>query len=79
MRVSLMLSESDAKRIDALKKRLGVATRVDVVRIGLGLLERHTERALRMKTWERAVRLVAPTSGVALADFRRHGRLHRAD
>ena len=78
MGVPLMLQEADARRIEALKKRLGAATKVEVVRTALGLLERDTERVARVARWARAVKLVAPTSRRALADFRRYSRLHRA-
>jgi len=78
MGVPLMLQEADARRIESLKKRLGVATKVQVVRTALDLLERDTERAARVERWQRAVKLAAPASRRALADFRRHSRLHRA-
>ena len=78
MGVPLMLQEADARRIEALKKRLGAPSKVDVVRTALDLLEREAERRSRVVRWERAVKLVAPTSRRALADFRRHSRLYRA-
>ena len=78
MGVPLMLQEADARRIESLKVRLGAATKVEVVRTALDLLERDTERALRVKRWERAVGLAARSSRRALADFRPHSRLHRA-
>jgi hypothetical protein len=77
MGVPLMLQEADAKRIDALKQRLGAATKVEVVRTALGLLEREAERAARVERWERAVRAAAPSSQRVNAEFRRHSRLKR--
>jgi hypothetical protein len=73
-----MLQEADARRIESLKKRLGARSKVEVVRTALDLLERDAERTARVARWERAVRVAAPTSVRALADFRRHSRLHRA-
>ena len=78
MGVPLMLQEADAKRIEALKKRLGAATKVEVVRTALGLLERDAERTARAARWARAVKLAAPTSRDAIAAFRRHSRLNKA-
>lgn len=78
MGVPLMLQEADAKRIEALKKRLGAPTKVDVVRTALDLLERDTERAARVSRWERAVKVASASSRRVLADFRPHSRLNRA-
>ncbi|HLA90078.1 MAG TPA: hypothetical protein VJL28_06580 [Gemmatimonadaceae bacterium] len=78
MGVPLMLQEADARRIEALKKRIGARTKVEVVRTALDMLERDAERTARVVRWERAVRLAARTSRRALADFRVHSRLHRA-
>jgi len=78
MGVPLMLQEADAKRIEALKKRIGAATKVEVVRTALDLLERDVDRTARVARWERAVRVAAATSRRALAEFRRHSRIHRA-
>ena len=77
MGVPLMLQESDAKRIERLKQRLGARSKVEVVRTALDLLERDAERATRVTRWERAVKRAARTSARALADFRRHGPLNR--
>lgn len=77
MGVPLMLQEPDARRIEALKKRLGAATKVEVVRTALDLLERDTDRAARIARWERAVKLASPASRRALADFHGHSRLKR--
>ncbi|MSR19676.1 MAG: hypothetical protein EXR91_01665 [Gemmatimonadetes bacterium] len=77
MGVPLMLQEADARRIEALKKRLGARTKVAVVRTALDLLERNAERAERVSRWKRAVKVAAHTSAQSLTDFRRHSRLHR--
>lgn len=77
MGVPLMLQEADARRIDALKKRIGAATKVEVVRTALDLLERDADRAARVERWERAVKVASASSRRALADFRPHSRLKR--
>lgn len=79
MGVPLMLQEDDARRIESLKKRIGVRTKVDVVRAGLDMLERAAERTERIRRWERAVRLVGSESRRALRDFQSHSRLARVD
>ena len=73
----LMLQEADDRRIEALRKRLGTKTKVDVVRTALTLLERDAERADRVIRWQRAVRVATGESRRALRDFRPHSRLRR--
>lgn len=73
----LMLQEADDRRIEALRKRLGTRTKVDVVRTALRLLEQDAERAERVARWRRAVRVAAGESRRALRDFRPHSRLRR--
>lgn len=73
----LMIQEEDDRRIEQLKKRLGAPSKVAVVRAGLDLLERETERRKRVMRWKRAAQLAAPTSGQVNAEFRAFSRLHR--
>jgi len=73
----LMLREADDRRIEALRKRLGTKTKVDVVRTALRPLEQDAERAERVARWQRAVRVAAAESRKALRDYRPHSRLHR--
>ena len=71
----LMLREEDDRRIEALRKRLGTRTKVDVVRTALRLLELDAERAERVARWRRAVKVAGGESRRALRDFRAHSRL----
>ncbi len=73
----LMIQEADNRRIEDLKKRLRVRTKVDVVRAGLTLLEREAERRARIGRWRRAVRLAAATSRAVNAELRAPSRLRR--
>jgi hypothetical protein len=73
----LMIQEGDDSRIEQLKKRLGVRTKVDVVRAGLDLLEQEAERRGRIVRWRRAVRLARPTSRAVNAEFRSQARIKR--
>jgi hypothetical protein len=75
----LMLREEDAIRIDALQKRIGARTKIEVVRTALNLLERDAARAERVARWRRAATLVAGESRAAVRDFQRHSRLRRVD
>ncbi len=73
----LMLQEIDDRRIENLKKRVGLRTKVDVVRAGLDLLERDAERRMRVARWRRAARVVAASSREVNAEFRTNARWRR--
>jgi hypothetical protein len=73
----LMIQEEDEQRIDSLKRRLGIRSKVDVLRAGIELLEKEVERKERIRRWKRAVSLVAKTSREVNAEFRSHSRLKR--
>jgi hypothetical protein len=75
----LMLQEADAERIENLKQRLDVRTKIDVVRLGLDLLERDADRAERVARWRKAAKIAAPESRRVLRGFQRHSRLRRLD
>jgi hypothetical protein len=75
----LMLQEDDAERIEALKKRLGARTKIEVVRSALDLLEREAERAARVVRWRKAVEAAARESRAVLREFRPHSRMKRLE
>jgi hypothetical protein len=74
---ALMIQEADDRRIESLKRRLGIDRKVDVVRAGIDLLEQEAERRERIRRWTRAAALAAPTSRDVNAEFRAHSRLKR--
>lgn len=74
----LMIQEEDEKAIEDLKERTGARTKVDVVRAGLRLLEKETERRERIKLWQKAVALVSRSSAEVNKDFQRSSRLKRS-
>ncbi len=76
----LMIQPADEKAIEDLKVRTGARTKVDVVRAGLRLLERETERSERIKRWQKAVALalVSESSTEVNREFQRNSRLKRA-
>jgi len=73
----LMIQEEDERRIESLKRRLGIQRKVDVLRAGMNLLEKEAERQERVLRWKRAVSIAARTSREVNADFQRHSRLKR--
>jgi hypothetical protein len=73
----LMIQEDDDRRIERLKRRLGIATKIDVVRAGMTLLEQDARRRERLEQWKRAAARVATSSAGVNADFRAHSRLKR--
>jgi hypothetical protein len=73
----LMIQEEDERRIESLKRRLGIQHKVGVLRAGIDLLEREAERRERVRRWKRAAALVAPTSREVNAEFQAHSRLKR--
>jgi hypothetical protein len=75
----LMLQDADAERIEHLKQRLDVRTKIDVVRRALDLLERDADRTDRVARWRRAVKIAAPESARVSREFRRVSRLRRLD
>jgi hypothetical protein len=73
----LMIQEEDDRRIENLKRRLGIARKVDVLRAGMDLLEKEAERRERVRRWKRCAALVAKTSREVNAEFQPHSRLKR--
>jgi hypothetical protein len=73
----LMIQEEDERRIEKLKRRLGIARKVDVLRAGMDLLEKEAERRERVRRWKRSAALVARTSREVNAEFQPYSRLKR--
>jgi hypothetical protein len=73
----LMIQIEDEKRIDSLKEKLGARTKVEVVRAGLHLLERETERKDRVRQWKKAVSVVTDSSAEVNKGFQKYSRLKR--
>jgi hypothetical protein len=73
----LMIQEEDERRIERLKRRLGIERKVDVLRAGIDLLEKEADRRERIRRWKRAAALVAASSRQVNAEFRAHSRLKR--
>lgn len=75
----LMIQEWDDERIEALKEKTGAKTKVDVVRAGLDLLEKETERTARIRRWKQAAKLAAKSSQHTNLEFQKSSRLKKVD
>ena len=75
----LMLRDEDDKRIEHLKRRIHAKSKVDVVRLGLDLIERDADRRERIARWRHAAELVRDNSLDVARDFQRHSRFARGE
>lgn len=75
MGIPLMIQEEDNRRIDHLKKDLGIHKKIDVIRAALALLEKEAERVKRIKRWKHAAKLVAKSSHEVNKEFQAHSRI----
>ena len=73
----LMIQEEDDKRIEQLRKRLGIKTKVQVVREALRLLEKDALKLERIERWKKAAKAVSKSSKAVLSDFMTYSRLHK--
>ena len=73
-----MIQEADDQRIERLKLRLGIATKIDVVRAGMELLEQEASRRERIERWKRSASRAAASSARANAEFRAYSRITRS-
>lgn len=73
-----MIQEDDDRRIERLKRRLGIETKIDVVRAGMALLEQDALRRERLEQWKRAAARVASDSARVNAEFRARSVLKRS-
>ena len=73
-----MIQDADDQRIEALKERLGIPRKIDVVRAAMDLLEERADREERVARWRQAVARVSGESRRVNAEFRRHSRLKRS-
>jgi hypothetical protein len=73
----LMIQEEDERRIEILKRKLGIQRKVDVLRAGIDLLEKEAERRHRVKQWKKAAALVSKISRKVNAEYQSHSRMKR--
>ncbi len=75
----LMIQEDDDKRIEELRRKLGIKTKVQVLRQALGLLEKDAEKLERIQRWKRSAKVAAQSSKEVLADFMVPHRFRKND
>ncbi len=75
----LMIQKHDDDQIELLKKKLGMKTKIDVVRAGLSLLQADLDKAERQKAWKKAVDLVASSSRETNKEFQSHSPFKKGE
>ena len=65
----LMIQSKDNDKIEELKAKLGVKTKIEVFRLALVLLEEKLSKEARVKRWQSASRLVGNSSMDILKEF----------
>ena len=55
---TLTIQIEDDIKIEALKKKLGLKSKIDVVRSALRLLEAEANRTVRVSRWQKAAKIV---------------------
>lgn len=73
----LTIQDDDDRRIEELKIKTGVSTKIDVLRMALALLEREVERQAKIERWKRAAALVGAKDVEVNKDFQKSSRLKR--
>ncbi len=73
----LMIQEHDDEKIEDLKEKTGMKTKIDVVRSALNLLEAEVERRNRVKRWQKAVKVVGDSGLDVMSGFKRAGRFKK--
>jgi hypothetical protein len=65
----LMIQSKDNDKIEELKAKLGVKTKIEVFRLALVLLEEKLSKEARVKRWQSASRIVGNSSMDILKEF----------
>lgn len=73
----LTIQLEDDEKIELLKKKMGVKTKIDVVRAALDLLEMQVAREERVKRWRSAAKIVGATGLDVLQEFQVPGRFDK--
>ncbi len=73
----LMIQSQDNDKIEELKAKLGVKTKIEVLRSALVLLEEKLSKEARVKRWQRASRIVGNSSMDILKEFQTAQRFEK--
>lgn len=73
----LMIQSQDNDKIEELKAKLGVKTKIEVLRSALVLLEEKLSKEARVKRWQSASRIVGNSSMDILKEFQTAQRFEK--
>lgn len=73
----LMIQEQDNDKIEELKKKLGMKTKIEVLRTALVLLEEKLLKEARIKRWKKAAHVVGTSSMEILKEFQTKKRFEK--
>lgn len=73
----LMIQIEDNDKIEELKAKLGVKTKIEVLRSALILLEEKISKEARIKRWQKASKLVGNSSMEVLKEFQTKDRFKK--
>jgi hypothetical protein len=73
----LMIQIEDNDKIEELKSKLGVKTKIEVVRSALILLEEKISKEVRIKRWQKAAGIVGDASMRILKEFQSSKRFEK--
>lgn len=73
----LMIQEQDNDKIEELKEKLGMKTKIEVLRSALVLLEEKLSKEARIKRWKKASRIVGTASMEVLKEFQTEKRFKK--
>lgn len=70
----LMIQEKDNEKIEELKKKLGMKTKIEVLRTALVLLEEKLSKEARINRWKKASKIVGTSDMEVLKEFQTEKR-----
>jgi hypothetical protein len=73
----MMIQEVDFAKIELLKEKLGLDTKVQVLRRALDLLEAEVSKNARIERWKKAVKAVKNSGVNQLKEFQTKGRFDK--
>lgn len=73
----LMIQTQDNDKIEELKAKLGVKTKIEVLRLALVLLEEKLSKEARIRRWQTASRIVGTSSMDILKEFQTAQRFEK--
>ena len=73
----LMIQNEDNEKIEQLRDKLGVKTKIEVLRTALILLEEKIIKEARIKRWQKAAKLVGGTGLEVMKEFQTKKRFEK--